>query len=205
MAGGQTKRRSSARRQCRVAERAEITESRALDRCFPLWDVNGNKLLARGKWLRRAFVRGEEMMETELGNPKVYIEKLRGDAKDVLNADIFTFTQKLPATSPRYAYPLEWESVAAIRLSGFSAWWEGLPQETRKNVRRSRNAVWSWRSRKTSLTTSSFRAIREVNDDTAGDRGQETHITAKAQEETRKLYGEFLGRCMTSAPIPTTD
>src|SRR6516164_3907206 len=103
----------------------------------PAVDVNGKKVFATGKWLRTAKVRGEEMMENELENPDAYIAKLTGDANDVLKADIFTFTQKLPATRPKYSYPIEWESVAAIHLVSFKQWWEGLPQETRKNVRRS--------------------------------------------------------------------
>ena len=78
----------------------------------PAVDVNGKKVFATGKWLRTAKVRGEEMMENELENPDAYIAKLTGDANDVLKADIFTFTQKLPATRPKYSYPIEWESVA---------------------------------------------------------------------------------------------
>src|SRR5215472_18068323 len=104
----------------------------------PAVDVNGKMLFATGKWLRTARVRSEEMMEDELENPEVYIRTLTGDANDALKADIFTFTQKLPATRPKYSYSMEWESVAAIRLLSFKQWWEGLPQETRKNVRRSR-------------------------------------------------------------------
>ncbi len=38
---------------------------------------------------------------------------------------------------PQYPYAMEWESVAAIHVTGFKDWWESLPQETRKNVRRS--------------------------------------------------------------------
>src|SRR3982750_1693917 len=70
-------------------------------------EVNGNTLFATGRWLRTASVRGEAMMETDLENPGAYVENLKGDGKAALKADIFTFTQKLPATSPRYAYPLE--------------------------------------------------------------------------------------------------
>src|SRR5271165_174335 len=81
---------------------------------IPAVVVNGKKLIAMGKWLRTAKVRSEDMMEKELENPEVYIEKLKGDANDTLKADIFTFTQKLPATHPKYHYPMERESVAAI-------------------------------------------------------------------------------------------
>jgi hypothetical protein len=160
----------------------------------PAMDVNGTKLVAGGKWLKKAFVRSEDMMETELGDPGLYIEKLRGEAKEVLKADIFTFTQKLPATSPKYAYPREWESVAAIRLSSFTAWWQGLPQETRKNVRRSqkRGVVITIKSE---LDDELVQGIREVNDATPMRQGARNGYYGKSAEETRRLYGEFLGRC----------
>src|SRR4051794_28757207 len=87
----------------------------------PSVDVSGKSLIASGKWLKMATVRSEEMMETELEDPEVYITKLKSDAKDALKADIFTFTQKLPAMRPKYPYTVEWESVAAIRLISFSA------------------------------------------------------------------------------------
>src|SRR5215471_3644162 len=82
----------------------------------PAVSVSGNNLIAAGKWLRIARVRGEEMMKNELEYPEVYIQKLMGEAKNLLKADIFTFTQKLPVSKPKYFYPVEWESVAAIHL-----------------------------------------------------------------------------------------
>ena len=160
----------------------------------PAVEVNGNKLIARGRLPRTAFVRGETMTENELEDPGVYIQNLKGDARDVLKADIFTFTQKLPATTPKYAYPLEWESVAAIRLSSFGAWWESLPPETRRNVRRSqkRGVVVLVKSE---LDDDLIQGIREVNDDTLVRQGARNAYYGKSAEETRKLYGEYLGRC----------
>ena len=92
----------------------------------PSLDVSGNKLYATGKWLRTAKVRSEEMMENELPSPELYIESLKANGNQ-LKADIFTFTQKLPATQPKYPYPAELESVAAIRLVNFKEWWGGSP------------------------------------------------------------------------------
>ena len=57
------------------------------------------------------------------------------DAK--VEMDIFTFSQKLPDTAPKYDYFMEWDNVAAISITTFDQWWTGLPQATRKNVRRS--------------------------------------------------------------------
>src|SRR5580698_7976564 len=83
----------------------------------PVMEVNGDKLITRGKWLRIAQVRGEEMMENELENPNIHLTALKNDTRRVLKADIFSFTQKLPATQPKYPYPMDWESVAAIPLT----------------------------------------------------------------------------------------
>src|ERR1700747_1657328 len=118
---------------------ANIVEIRVKGRwvTVPCLEVNGNKLYASGGWLRTARVRGEEMAEYDLENPELYIEKLRGSDNQLLRADIFTFPQKPPAAQPKYRYPFEYESVATIRLASFKQWWEDLPQETRKNVRRS--------------------------------------------------------------------
>ena len=159
----------------------------------PAVDISGRQVLARGKWLKIAFVRSDEMMENELENPELYIARLKSDAKDVLKADIFTFAQKIPATLPRYPYPIEWESVAAIHLVSFKEWWESLPQETRKNVRRSqkRGVV----VRITEWNDDLIRAIREVNNESPLRQGMPNAYYGRSLEETKRLYGEFIGRC----------
>src|SRR5260370_41150126 len=101
--------------------------------------VNGKKVFAEGRWLRMAMVRSDEMMVNELENPELYIKKLREDGTRDIKADIFTFTQKIPATKPQYPYPMECESVAAIHLVTFREWCESSPQQTRRNVRRCQN------------------------------------------------------------------
>ena len=54
-----------------------------------------------------------------------------------LKADIFTFAQRPPEITPRYNYHWERDNWAAIPTTCFKDWWETLPQEARKNVRRS--------------------------------------------------------------------
>lgn len=159
----------------------------------PTIAVSGNKLIATGKWLRTARVRSDEMMENELENPELYIKKLSDDGSRVLHADIFTFTQKLPATRPKYSYPMEWESVAAIHLTSVKDWWTSLPQETRKNVRRSqkRGVVVKIKEFDDDLIL----GIRGVNDDSPLRQGMRNAYYGKSSEETRMLYGEFVGRC----------
>jgi hypothetical protein len=103
----------------------------------PALEVDGKRIVRKGKWMRIAHVNDEEWIETEVADPSRCIETLKKQASDGFPADIFSFCQKLPATTPRYAYPMEWESIAAIHIASFKEWWEGLAQEGRKNVRRS--------------------------------------------------------------------
>ena len=58
---------------------------------------------------------------------------------------------------------MEWESVAAIELISFKGWWDGLPQEARKNVRRSqkRGVVIQVKEFDEAL----IEGIRSINDD----------------------------------------
>ena len=159
----------------------------------PALEVNGKKLFVRGRWLKTARVRGEEMMERELEHPELYIEVLKGDGKSTLRADLFSFTQKLPATRPKYPYPMELESVAIIYLVSFKEWWESLPQETRKNVRRSQKRNVEVRTRE--LDDDLVEAIRQVNDDSPMRQGTVNAYHGRTFDETKKLYGEFAGRC----------
>ena len=159
----------------------------------PYLELNGNKLYATGRWLKTARVRGEEMMEHELPNPEVYIETLRRSVNQPVRADIFTFTQKLPATQPKHLYPFEYESAAAIRLLSFKEWWDSLPQETRKNVRRSSKRGVVVRIKE--FDDDLIEQIRRVNNDSPFRQGMRNAYYGKSFNETKKLYGEFSGRC----------
>jgi Acetyltransferase (GNAT) domain len=159
----------------------------------PVMEVNGDRLITKGKWLKIAYVRGEEMREKELENPELYLASLKSNSNQILKADIFSFTQKLPATRPKYSYPVEWESVAAIPLVSYKQWWEGLSQETRKNVRRSqkRGVVIKIKEFDEDL----IEGLRAVNNDSPMRQGMKNAYYGLTSEETRNRYGEFVGRC----------
>lgn len=104
----------------------------------PALRVDGKHIIVRGGWLKIAFVNNEQWLQTEVKDPELCAQVLKSQGRDGLCADLFTFSQKLPSSTPKYSYPMEWDSVAAVRVSSFKDWWESLPQESRKNVRRSR-------------------------------------------------------------------
>lgn len=160
---------------------------------IPAMHVGGHTLTARGRYLKVAQVRSEEMLEEDLEDPELYRTALKNDTDRILKADIFTFTQRLPVTLPKYTYPMEWESVAAIPLVSFKQWWDDLPQETRKNVRRSQK-------RQVVITIKEFddeliEGIRAVNDESVQRQGLKNAYYGLSSEETRKRYSEFVGRC----------
>lgn len=160
---------------------------------IPGIEVCGDTLIATGKRLKIARIRGEEMREKAIEDPEAYLAALRNDRRGVLKADIFSFAEKLPATAPMFRYPVEWDSVAAISLVSFKEWWEGLPQETRKNVRRSqkRGVVITVHD----LDQEVVEGIRSVNDDSPMRQGLKNAYYGLSSEDTWKRYGEFPGRC----------
>jgi hypothetical protein len=160
---------------------------------IPVLDVNGDKLLTRGKWLKIAWVRGEEMRETELSDPELYLMALKSRENNAVKADIFSFTQKLPSTHPKYRYYMERESIAAIPLLSYEKWWDSLPQETRKNVRRSQKRGVEVRIK--DFDEDLIEGLRGVNDDSPMRQGGRNAYYGLSPEETRDRYSEFVGRC----------
>ena len=154
--------------------------------------IDDKTIVITGRWLKMAIVRSEEWLETELGNPEQCIRQLKTLRPLLGRADIFTFTQKLPATHPQYPYRMEWDSVAAIRLTSFTEWWEKLPQETRKNARRSlkRGVV----ARVTELNDDLIRGIVEINNESPMRQGKLFHHYGKDFDAVRRDYSSFIDR-----------
>jgi hypothetical protein len=83
--------------------------------------VEGRTIVVAGRWIRIAAVKDEDLIEGEgIADPHAFVARLKAIR---LKADVFTFTQKLPDTAPRYGYHLEWDNPAVIRISTFEDWW----------------------------------------------------------------------------------
>jgi len=96
----------------------------------------GKTIVSMGKRIRMASVHDENWMEGQgVRDPEKAVAEIKSQG---LKADVFTFGQKVPEIAPKYQYPMEWDNVASIDLTTFEDWWENkIPQESRKNVRRS--------------------------------------------------------------------
>lgn len=158
----------------------------------PALQVDDKHILIKGKWLKLAIVHDEEWLETELRDPQAAVKNLKAGRNRAMRADLFTFTQKLPDTNRRHDYHVEWESVAAAPTGNFEAWWEGLPQETRKNVRRSqkRGVVIAVKQ----LDDEVIRGIMGVNNDSRIRQNLPNAHYGKSSEQVKKDQSAFADR-----------
>lgn len=158
----------------------------------PALQVNGKTIIVRGRWIKVGLVHDEDWLETELEDPELCAKMLKEQGCHGVLADILTFSQKLPAIIPKFNYPMEWDSVAAVRTTSFKDWWEKLPQETRKNVRRSqkRGVVVSIKNFDDDLA----REITSVNNDSPLRQQVPFWHYGKTVDQVRKDQSSFLDR-----------
>ncbi len=158
----------------------------------PALSVDGKHIIVSGKWIKKGIVAAEEWLETEVEHPELCVKKLREQRSGPLRADIFTFAQKRPGTTPKHDYPVEMDSIAAIRIASFKDWWEKLPQEGRKNVRRSekRGVVVTVRN----LDDDLIRGIVGVNNDSPVRQGRPYVHYGKSFEQVKKDQSSHLER-----------
>lgn len=151
---------------------------------IPALNVHGTNIIVAGRWLRTAQIHDEAWLERKDEDPDLWVQALRAQRSPGLRADIFTFGQRLPATTPKYPYRVEMESMAAVRIVSFKDWWDQLPQVSRKNVRRSqkRGVEVSLKP----LDDSLLEDIVELNKDSPVRQGKRFIHYGKTLEQTKK-------------------
>ena len=157
----------------------------------PALEIDGQVMTVKGKWLKVATIHDEWWLKTEIDDPAACVKELKAQ-RSQLRADIFTFTQKVPGSPAKYPYAFEFDSVAAARTSSFKAWWESLPQESRKNVRRSqkRGVV----VRLDEFNDELAEGIAGVNNDSPIKQGEPNVHYGKSLALVRKDHESFLER-----------
>jgi hypothetical protein len=81
-------------------------------------NVCGKDIKVEGRLLRIARLDGDKYNFPD--DPESLLNGLR---KCGTRIDLFTFLQKLPETSPKYCYPMEWDNLAVLPVSTFDHWW----------------------------------------------------------------------------------
>lgn len=120
-------------------------------------------------------------------------------------ADIFTFTCPLPDSDRSYSFHFDWDNVAVVKTIDLAHWWQSLPQETRKNVRRSQR-------RGVAVTPTTFdddlaRGISNIYNETPIRQGRKFWHYGKSFEEVKAANNtypersEFIGAFFNSELI----
>ena len=157
----------------------------------PSLNVNGQTIIVTGKWIKIASLHDEDWIVDALANPAACLKEFE-QRSGAARADILCFSQKIPSTVPRYHYSMEMRSIAVAQVARFKDWWEKLPQETRKNVRRSqkRGVVIQVRAFEDDV----IRGIADVQNETPVRQGRPYIHYGKSLEQVRRDHGAFIDR-----------
>lgn len=156
---------------------------------IPGFEFCGKTIVIQGKWCKIARVHDEAWLDSELSDPDRCIAELRIRK---LAADVFTFSQLPPGRQPEYKYYHEADSIALITLKNWESWWMGLPQETRKNVRRSQR--YGVRIARKPFGDELVRELVHLNNSSAIRQGRRYTHYAKPFDEVKKDHLSFLDR-----------
>lgn len=157
----------------------------------PAVRLHGHAIVTHGRWLKIAAVHDEEWLESPLNDPYAIIAVLR-DLPAAERPDIFTFAQRAPESAPRYDFPMEWESLAVASFRSFDEWWNEVPRETRKNIRRAEK-------RGVTIATHAFdedliRGIATIQNECPVRQGRRYQHFGKTPEQVRRDHRSFLER-----------
>jgi len=94
----------------------------------PTIEVGKHEIIVAGKYLKIA--RLKEEWDDDIENPEWVIDELNKSHERI---DIFTFMQRLPESSPRYKYWMEWDNVAAIPIRSYERWFESQLHSSHRN------------------------------------------------------------------------
>jgi hypothetical protein len=94
--------------------------------------VCGKEIRVEGRLLRTA--RLEADLYHFLEDPEPMLEGFRRCGSRI---DLFTFTQRLPESSPKYDYLMDWDNLAVLPITTFENWWtQQIENKTRNMVRK---------------------------------------------------------------------
>ncbi len=95
-------------------------------------EIDGREIRIEGRFLRVARPHGDKYRFLE--RPQPVVDALRTCGARV---DLFTFMQKLSEVTPKYSYPMEWDNLAALRITSYHDWWtQQIDCKTRNMVRK---------------------------------------------------------------------
>jgi hypothetical protein len=161
----------------------------------PATRIGDVTVLAEGRFMRIATVQDEELVQAEaLRRPDAFIARL---TTSTLKADLFTFAQKLPDVQPHHSYYYEWDNLAVIRISSYSAWWKQLSDPVQRAVKKAKKV--GVIVKEVEFSDAFVDGIRGIYDETPVRQGrvfwhyQKSFETVKAENSTHAEHNAFIG------------
>lgn len=151
-------------------------------------ELQGREIRTRGKLIRVGFLDGEGYQF--LDDPGAGVTALR---KLRHRFDLFTFIQNLNDTTPKFAYPMEWDNMAALRVSSHDDWMKNqIDFRARNKVRKAaKNGVVV---REVPFDDDLLRGISVIYNETPVRQGKRFWHFGKDLETLRKMKATFLDR-----------
>jgi len=152
--------------------------------------VDGWEIVVKGRWLRTAFLFDEDWYDRPImADPGAFARRLRASG---VEADLFTFAQKIPDWKPRYPYRFDWDNVAAIPITTYQDWWQRLTTDRRKDVKRAEKQ--GIVVRRVVLDDELVKGIVEINNDVPFRQGKRFKHYGKDFETVKREYATFPDR-----------
>lgn len=98
--------------------------------------IDGCEIIVFGRFMKLA--RLKEEWDSDVNNPMTIANEL---VRNGIDADIFTFMQRLPYSRPQFRYYMEWDNVAAIPITDYHTWFKRqLHENPRKKIRKAQRS-----------------------------------------------------------------
>jgi hypothetical protein len=148
--------------------------------------VCGKELRTRGTVIRTGFIDGEGYQF--LQDPAAAVEALRAHSKRI---DLFTFIQRLSDIAPKYGYAMEWDNMAALRVSTFEHWMRHqVDFKVRNKVRKAeKNGIVT---REVPFDDSFVEGIMAIYNESPVRQGKRFWHYGKDTEAVRRMNGTFM-------------
>jgi len=151
-------------------------------------EVCGKEIRIDGRLIRIAFLEGEGYQF--LQDPETALAALRKSGNRI---DLFTFIQKLSDTTPKYGYRMEWDNMAALRVSTFDEWMTGQISSRVRNIVR-KVAKDGVVVREVPFDDTLIRGISAIYNETPVRQGRRFPHYGKDLETLRKMKATFHDR-----------
>lgn len=144
------------------------------------------EIRVEGGWLRTARLEADGYQFLE--NPELAIEQIRHCGKRI---DLFNFLQKVPESTPKYGYPMEWHNFAALTVSTYDHWFtKQVDAKTRNMVRKAEKK--GVEVREVAFDETLVKGIQQVYNESPVRQGEPNSHYGKDFDTVYKMEATFL-------------